>query len=257
MLEPLLAELAAGIAFRWQVTVLNVIYDQLDVPHKRPRLQLIVEHSRERQEFCDGPNFDPAKQQAIAARFAELVKRQGPTRYDVDGLLVVFSAFAPLAREDANSRVADVERRALQERIANPHLWTIHRSLGRVTFMFYTDEQARTYAQAGCRQTCADRYFELLQKHDEFGYLRRARFPSSSIRRRTSMRTMQATGSTTIGDQMPIAATEPTVRTCRGAPRLIANARRLDQCSRAVVEFLVLRDDARANGLELSIGCWQ
>jgi hypothetical protein len=50
-LEPLIAELADWIASRWQVTVLNVIYDQLEVPHKRPRLQVIVEHSHERQEL--------------------------------------------------------------------------------------------------------------------------------------------------------------------------------------------------------------
>ncbi len=179
-LEPVLAQLAAWIAARWLVTVLNVIYDviydQIDVSHERLRLQVIVEHSRERREFFDGPNFDTAKQQAIAARFAELVNRQCPGRYDVDGLLVVFSAFAPLAREDADSQIADVEIRDLQERIANPHLWTIHRCFARVIFMFYTDEQARAYAQAGCRQAYADLYFELLQRHDEFGYLRRARF---------------------------------------------------------------------------------
>lgn len=175
-LEPVLAQLAAWIAARWLVTVLNVIYDEIDVHHKRPRLQVIVEHSREWREFFDGPNFDTAKQQAIAARFAELVNRQYPGRCDVDGLVVVFSAFAPMARQDADSQIADVDICDLRERIANPHLWTIHRCFGRVTFMFYTDEQVRTYAQAGRRQAYADLYFELLQRHDEFGYLRRARF---------------------------------------------------------------------------------
>ncbi len=176
-LEPVMADMADWVASRWQVTVLNVIYDQIDASHnRRPRLQVIVEHSHECQAFFDGHNFDPLKQQAVAARFAELVNQQQPTRYDVDGLFVVFSAFAPLARREADSQIADREVNALQERIANPQLWTIHRCFGRVTFMFYTDEQARTHAQAGLREPYADRYFELLQKHDGFKYLHRARF---------------------------------------------------------------------------------
>jgi hypothetical protein len=128
------------------------------------------------KNFFDGHNFDPLKQQAIAARFTELVNRQEPASYDVDGLLVVFSAFAPLAREEADSQITDVEVHVLQERIANPHLWTIHRCFARVTFMFHTDEQARTHAEAGWQEAYADQYFELLQKHDEFKYLHRARF---------------------------------------------------------------------------------
>jgi hypothetical protein len=153
------------------VPVLNIIHDHIDVSHKiRPRLQIVVEHSHERQKFCDGHNFDPLKQQAIAARFAELAKGQGPARYDVDGLLVVISAFAPLAREEADDQISEAEITALQQRIANPHLWTIHRCFGRVTFMFYTNEQAQSHAEAGLRDTYADHYFEILQKYDEFHY---------------------------------------------------------------------------------------
>ena len=88
----------------------------------------------------------------------------------------MFSAFAPLAREEADSRISDDEVNALQKRIADPDLWTIHRSFGRVTFMFYTDEQARSCVEDARRITYADQYFELLQKHDEFGYLSRPRF---------------------------------------------------------------------------------
>jgi hypothetical protein len=176
-LEPLFAEMADWIAGMWHVKVLNVIHDEVDAPERRPRLQVILEHTHERQKFFDGLNFDPVKQQAIAARFAKLVtsqRRSAP--HDTDRLLVVFSAFAPLAREEADSRIPDDEVNALQRRIADPDLWTIHRCFGRVTFMFYTDEQARKCVEDGRRDTYADRYFELLQKHDEFGYLRRSRF---------------------------------------------------------------------------------
>jgi hypothetical protein len=175
-MEPLLADLAAWIAAKWRVNVVNVIYDEPGGITRHPRLRVCVEHSRERQQFFNGLNFDHLKQQAIAARFTELVNHHGASRYIVDRLLVVFAAFAPLAREEADRRLSDTEIRALEERIRNPDLWTIHRSFGRVTFMFHTDEQARAGAAAGLREAYADRYLELLRKYDEFQYLRSSRF---------------------------------------------------------------------------------
>ena len=64
----------------------------------------------------------------------------------------------------------------MQDRIANPLLWTIHRCFGRVTFMFFTNEQAGSHAEAGFREAYADQYFEVLQKYDEFRYCQRAQF---------------------------------------------------------------------------------
>lgn len=177
VLEPLFAVLADWVAFKWQVKVLNVIYDHTEaVPPVRPRLQVIVEHSSERQKFFAGYNFDPAKQRAISDRFAELVHERKAEHYELEGLIVVFSAFAPLARQEADSQIADADVEALQQRIANPALWTIHRCFGRVVFFFFTDEQAQQDAQRGLRDAYADLYFEVLKKRDEFKYLRRDRF---------------------------------------------------------------------------------
>jgi hypothetical protein len=88
----------------------------------------------------------------------------------------VFSSFAPLARQEADSRVTDKQVEGLRRSLAETALWTIARCFGRVDFMFYTDEQARAHAKAGFLDTYADSYFELLRPHDEFGYLSRSRF---------------------------------------------------------------------------------
>ena len=176
VMEPVLAELAAWIAAEWRVHVVNVIYNEPGTITRQPQLQVCVEHSRERQEFFNGLNFDYLKQKAIAAHFTELVNHHRASRYAVDRLLVVFAAFARLAREEADRCLSEPEIRSLEERIRNPDLWTIHRSFGHVTFMFHTDEQARASAAAGLREAYADLYFELLRKHDEFQYLRRSRF---------------------------------------------------------------------------------
>lgn len=175
-LAPPFAELAAWIAARWHVTVLNVLYDQVELLHGRPRLQVIFEHSRERRTFLDGPNFDATKQRAIAERFAQLVTDHTPARFSLDGLFVVFAAFAPLARVEADERITERDVQNLQRRLADEELWTIHRCFGLVTFMFYTHAQARSHEEAGLRDAYSDMYFDMLRSHDEFGYLSRPRF---------------------------------------------------------------------------------
>ena len=175
-LAPLFATLAGWIADTWQTVVLNVIYDRPATLARRPRLQVIVEDEDDLRKCRDGLNFDRVKQQAIAERFCELVSADGGRKYHVQDLLVVFSSFAPLARQEADSLITDKQVEGLQTRIANPALWTIARCFGRVDFMFYTDEQARAHENGGLLEAYADLYFELLQPNDEFGYLTRRRF---------------------------------------------------------------------------------
>jgi hypothetical protein len=163
-------ELAAWIGDYWDVNVLNVTYDPRNELHA-PRIRIVLEHEAERQKFRDGFNFDRRKQQTIAAKFREIV-REDSSPYDTDGLFVVFSAFAPLACEEADSKISEVEIDALMKRIGNPDLWTISRLFGHVTFMFYTDAQAREYAAQGKQSEYAKKYFEILKPYDEFGYLR-------------------------------------------------------------------------------------
>ncbi len=152
-----------------------MIYDRandLHVPSLPvPRLQVILEHYDEAQKFHDGYNFDKTKQQAIASQFLEIINRRPDHRYDADGLFVVFSAFAPLARQEADSQLSEQEIEALKQRIGNPDLWKISRSFGYVTFLFYTDAQAEEYATKGQKEEYARMYFEILKPYDEFDYL--------------------------------------------------------------------------------------
>ena len=163
-------ELAAWIGEKWGVNVLNVIYDRRNKIHA-PRIQVILEHHDEAQLFHDGFNFDQTKQQAIAAQFLEIINSQPDHKFDVDGLFVVFSAFAPIAREEADGKISDREIDALKQRIDNPDLWEISRCFGYVTFMFYTDAQAKEYGAKGKKTEYARMYFEVLKRYDEFDYL--------------------------------------------------------------------------------------
>lgn len=165
-------ELAEWISDKWRVTVLNVIYDHRNNLHA-PRIQVILEHEAEAQVFWDGFNdvFDRQKQQEIASKFLEIISRASHPEYDVAGLFVVFSAFAPLAREEADGKISESEIDALKRRIANPELWTISRYFGHATFMFFTNAQAKEHAAIGKQAEYARMYLEILKPHDEFNYL--------------------------------------------------------------------------------------
>jgi hypothetical protein len=102
-----------------------------------------------------------------------MVNRQATHEHDVSGLFVVFSAFAPIARHEADSKISDQQIEALKRRIGNPDLWVISRSFGHVTFMFYTDAQANAYAAEGKREEYARKYFEMLKPYDGFAICRK------------------------------------------------------------------------------------
>jgi hypothetical protein len=163
-------ELARWIASEWRVTVLNVIYDRRNSLHA-PRLQIILEHQEDVARFRSGVSFDQQKEQAIKARFLEIIGRDDAGRFDVDGLFIFFSAFAPLARQDADNQISDKAIRDLKAQIGNSDLWEISRRFGSVTFFFFTDAQRRRYEAEGKRAEYARFYFDLLNPHDEFGHL--------------------------------------------------------------------------------------
>jgi hypothetical protein len=165
-------ELAAWISDRWGVTVLNLIYDRPLIAHRHtPRIQVILEHEAEALEFRDGFNFDRRKQEEIASKLHRIIRRDSYREYDAEGLLVAFSAFAPIAQEEADGRISESEMDALKKSIGNPDLWVISRFFGHVTFMFYTDAQAKEYAAKGKQSEYARRYFDILKPKDEFDYI--------------------------------------------------------------------------------------
>lgn len=174
-LQPPFAELAQWIADRWNVTVLNVICDRANSLHA-PRLQVILEYETHVGRFRRGMNFDEEKQQAIADKFLEILDRDKTNSFDVDGLFVVFSAFTPLAIEEADTQLSEKDIKLLKRQINNQDLWEVSRCFGHVTFFFYTDDEMKRYEAAGKKEEYARLYYNLLKQHDEFGYLRERDF---------------------------------------------------------------------------------
>jgi len=174
-LHPPFDELALWIEPKWNVAVMNVIYDRVN-SLRTPRLQVILEHETHTSKFHRGVNFDEDKQNTIAGRFIEIIGRDSAHDFDVNGLFIVFSAFAPLARNEADSKITNKEIQALKARIKNPDIWEISRCFGYVTIFFFTDAQVKRYEAEGKKQEYARIYFEILKPHDEFGYLKEKDF---------------------------------------------------------------------------------
>jgi hypothetical protein len=167
-----LAELAVWIASTWSVNVLNVIYDGRDAI-RAPRLQIILEFERDTAKFRSGGYFDydKEKEDAIKNKFREIATRDPFAKFDLEGLFIFFGTFAPVAGEEAVNQTKEKEIEDLKDRIGNADLWKIRRSLGNVTFFFFTDGQVELYTSEGKKREYAKLYFGILKPHDEFGYI--------------------------------------------------------------------------------------
>lgn len=170
-----LHELAAWIDTEYQVSVLNFYYDTFP-PKDTPRLNVIFEFAHDAGKFrkSEFGGFDAIKQRAIREEFIRLLAEHGEHRFDTADLFVYFSAFEPIARQEANGKVSKSEIERLKVRLANEQLWEISIAFDSVGFFFFTDAQAKAAEASGLRKVYADEYARLVEPYDEFGYLKRA-----------------------------------------------------------------------------------
>ena len=174
-MSPAFQELANWIALSNPgVLVLNVYYDKFHFRDKTflPRLSVIFETECERNRFLlpDGISFDPIHQAKISAQFEKILESQSNTTFDTKEVLVIFEAFEPVARTEANWRVSKEQLAGVIEEIKSPEIWTIRQGFESAVFFFYTDEQLRSSEESGLRRSCADAYASVLRPYDEFGY---------------------------------------------------------------------------------------
>jgi hypothetical protein len=173
-LKPPFRELGSWIADQYGgVTVLNIYYDRI-IPGRRPRLNVVLQREHERQKFLTGPrgDYDPVAQARIASQFTQIIAEQKNTKVDTHNLFVVFAAFEPVARVEANWKVTKEQLTQLQTALDDPTIWLIRPSWDNVVFFFYTDAQLRASEGSALRTRCGESYSQLLSRYDEFGYFR-------------------------------------------------------------------------------------
>jgi len=184
-------ELAKWIDETYDVRTINIIYDTFIAARKKQsRLQICFEFEEESLKFRDGHlgNFHSDKQTAIAKKFTEILRNKKltkklrltdifkPSSYITDNILIVFSAFEPVARIEANEKVPQGKVSELKKQLNCDDLWEISRAFAGTTFFVYTDKQVKHYENSETRRIWADKYFDLLEPYNEFGYFKRDKF---------------------------------------------------------------------------------
>ncbi len=189
-MNPEFRKLADYIDQTFGVKTINIIYDTID-KEKRPRLNICFEFESEKQSFNENNghfNYDSKKQKVIADKFKQTLEEQNIMKkkglfdffktsqiekYKADNIWVYYSAFEPIARIEANENVPQDKVIQLQKELNCADLWEISRAFSGITFFLYTDEQMKHYENNETRKIWADKYYDLLEPYNEFGYFQR------------------------------------------------------------------------------------
>ena len=192
ILLPPIKEIVEWASAEFDAKILNAFCDVIHVnKNDRPRLDIIYERDSDSPKFRElfgkfyVGNFIKEKQIQTADKFRSILKSQNvnvpvlfsgePPRgssqsIDLEKLLVVFSVFEPIAKEEANQKIPKEKIADLQTQLNFDDLWLIRPSFTSATFFFYSDEQAETRRTNGSLERMRDAYFKLLVPYDEFNY---------------------------------------------------------------------------------------
>ncbi|MCR5862265.1 hypothetical protein LRS05_08950 [Flavobacterium sp. J372] len=77
---------------------------------------------------------------------------------------------------EAGNKVTKQEIDNLKQSLRDNNLWEISRMGAQVTFFLYTEEQVKQYEKSTVRKEWKNKYFDLLDPYNEFGYLSRDTF---------------------------------------------------------------------------------
>lgn len=173
-MPPLFRALAEWIAAHYSSPIpLNIIFDSNEPLHG-PRLDVIFERKDAADSFMTERtiSYDPDKQAAVKARFLELLRESGETMPGAERLFVIFSAFEPPARWEANSRMTPERIAEVEKSLSSTVIWKIRPGFGTAVIFFHTEAQLKMTEGSDFRQRCRDAYMAVLGRFDEFGYFR-------------------------------------------------------------------------------------
>lgn len=173
------AKLIDWISVEYGVKPINICYEIITTGI--PRLEIVFEEKEEDNMFRDEHNlfYDKTKQQAIKKEFINILnseKKHVRIKYNYNKLLIITSAFKPVAIREANNNIAKEQISNLKEKYSTHGLWEISRFLKAVTFFFYTDEQMKEFEKSDIAESIKLDYFKLLKQHDIFDYVQKENY---------------------------------------------------------------------------------
>lgn len=163
-IDPKFNAFAEWIRKKYLVQILNIHTDTLD--NGTLRLQLIFEHETDLSIFFLKDRFTSSK------RIVNIIEKKYKETFQLSHsqpVLVLFYAFEPLAKEEANTKIPLTTITLIEEKYKNV-LWKIARFGEHVTFFFYTNAELEKAKQSGLIVQLKQEYFEILKHFDEFDY---------------------------------------------------------------------------------------
>jgi hypothetical protein len=175
-MNPIFQLLKDWISTEFDQRVLNLYYDTID-NGKRPRLNVIYENYQSVNTIRDRiGNYAKEKQKKIKDKFEELIANESTADFKTENLLVIFSAFNPIARAEANGYITDKFLNRLKTKYEQLKIWELNRFGGSITVFFYTEKELEVKRQSKEITALREEYLEQLKEYDEFNVVKSEEF---------------------------------------------------------------------------------
>lgn len=127
-----------------------------------------AEYLRFEKDYEKSEEFlnDQIKKEAIADKYDYLID----PKYTLMPMRVMYSAFEPIAKEEAQANISFEDLEKLRSEIGDKDIWKI---INPGIFFFNTQEQMKRNDNEDTKNYLKGKYFDLLKKYDEFDYFKR------------------------------------------------------------------------------------
>ena len=153
------------------VKPLNLIYEFLE-HNQKPRLTLVWDTREDTLKFNPDWREFKNKEEIIVKKFQELSEPYKD--YSAERMFMINGGFSYLAITEANQKVKEEEIENLIKELSEFEIWKIMKRESSARFFFFTEEQVEKYKQEEYINYLSNRYYELVNKYDEFGYLEKS-----------------------------------------------------------------------------------
>ena len=133
---------------------------------------MILESQEEVQIFWDEATYGNCEQKTslIIKKLSQVLKIRN-SKLNIEGTFVVFSAFAPLARQEAFSKISRDKLKQLKIKLNNAAIWEIPYQLGYPAIFVYTNRQLHSEAIHALKERSKMEFFALIKPYDELNYI--------------------------------------------------------------------------------------
>jgi len=165
-------DLAEWIQAKYSVKVLNISYCKVKLIN-RPRLSIDLETEEDRQVF-ERTRFcvDSKKSAAVLKKFKEITDKAN-LDFSFSNIFVIFSAFEPVARTEANEKVPEEYENMLIQDFPDENIWCIQKLFSSLVVFYYSEVEKHCAVNKGMIDLYQDAYSKIIEPYDEFGYLSR------------------------------------------------------------------------------------